>query len=277
MTRWLVRFGYDGAGFAGWARQPGLRTVEGVLREGIPRTGVAPTAEAAELSVASRTDRGVSAQGNALALTSPLPAAAVLRALNGIAPEIFFTAVREVPTGFSARAATSRSYRYFEPAEGHRLERWREAAARIHGEVDVRSFGRELPIDRPTLRAVEHIRIRQSGRRWFLVDVQAPSFVWGMVRKIVAALRRVDEGSLSLAQLEAALRGEHRLTLPLAEPEGLVLREVRYPGRWALVWRGPNRNQTRYFSEVTRRARVREAVALELVRRPGASLPRRSA
>ncbi|HEY6238704.1 MAG TPA: tRNA pseudouridine(38-40) synthase TruA, partial [Thermoplasmata archaeon] len=57
--RWLVRFGYDGSGFAGWARQPGRRTVEGELHEGIVRAKVAASAEAARPRVASRTDRGV--------------------------------------------------------------------------------------------------------------------------------------------------------------------------------------------------------------------------
>jgi tRNA pseudouridine38-40 synthase len=260
MARWLVRFGYDGAGFAGWARQPGFRTVEGVLREGMTRTGVAPTTEAAGLAVASRTDRGVSARANALTLSSALPAAAVLRALNGIAPEIFFTAISEVSSEFSARTASSRWYRYFEPAEGHRLERWREAATKFQGEVDVRSFGRALPVGHPTLRTVDRIRVHRSRTGWFLVDIRAASFVWGMVRKIIAALRKVDDGSLTLARLEGALRGEHRLTLPLAEPEGLVLWDVTYPVRWSGQWGGPNRTQTRYFAELVRRARVREMV-----------------
>jgi tRNA pseudouridine38-40 synthase len=266
MTRWLIRFGYDGSGFAGWARQPGLRTVEGTLREGIPRTGVATTIEAAGLAVASRTDRGVSARGNALTLTSRLPASAVLRALNGIAPEIFFRAISEVPPEFSVRAATVRRYRYFEPAAGHRLGRWQRAAAKFRGEVDVRSFGRDLPVDRPTLRVVEEVRVRPLGTRWLQVDVRAPSFVWGMVRKIVAALRKVDAGQLALPQLEAALRGAERLTLPLAEPEGLVLWEVTYPVRWSDRWAGPNRAQTRYFAELTRHARLQETIARELSR-----------
>lgn len=266
MARYLVRFGYDGAGFAGWARQPGLRTVEGVLREGISRTGVAATAETAELAVASRTDRGVSARANALTLTSSLSAAAVLRALNGIAPEIFCTAIREVATGFSARAATIRWYRYFEPAEGHDVERWQQAATKFHGDVDVRSFGRDLSAGRLSLRTIQEVRVRRFRTRWLLVDLRAPSFVWGMVRKIIAALRQVDDGRLSIERLEGALRGEHRLTLPLAEPEGLVLWEVSYPGRWSQTWAGPNRSQTRYFAEQTRRARIRQVVGQHLYR-----------
>ena len=264
MSRWLVRFGYDGTGFAGWARQPGLRTVEGVLREGIPRTGVASTVEAAGLAVASRTDRGVSARANALTLASGLPATAVLRTLNGIAPDIFFTAICPVPDDFSARAATGRWYRYFEPAEGHALERWKQAAARLQGEIDVRSFGRDVPTEGPALRTIDAVQVRRSGSRWFVVDVRAPSFVWGMVRKLIAALRRVDEGTLSLARFEGALHGEHRLTLPLAEPEGLVLWEVLYPFQWSREWGGPNRGQARYLADLVWHARVREAIGREL-------------
>jgi tRNA pseudouridine38-40 synthase len=276
MTRWLVRFGYDGAGFTGWARQPGLRTVEGVLRERIPRVGVAPTTDAASLAVASRTDRGVSARGNALTITSALPAAGVLRALNGVAPDIFFTAITEVPFDFSARAASNRWYRYFEPAERHRIGRWREAAAKFQGEVDVRSFGRDLPADRPTVRTIDSVQVHRSGSRWIVVDVRAPSFVWGMVRKIISALRKVDDGTLGLPRLVGTLRGEHRLTLPLAEPDGLVLWEVGYPVKWSREWGGPNRAQGRYFAEMMRRARLREILARELSRRSRRGAARRA-
>lgn len=264
MSRWLVRFGYDGLGFAGWARQPGLRTVEGALREGIPRTGVALTIEEARLTVASRTDRGVSARANALTLQSGLPPTAVLRALNGIAPDIFFSAIAPVPDDFSARAATARWYRYFEPSEGHDIARWKEAATRFQGEVDVRSFGRDLAADRPALRRIDSVRVRRSGSHWLWVDVRGPSFVWGMVRKIIAALRKIGAGTLALARLEAALRGEERLTLPLAEPEGLVLWEVVYPVRWYREWDGPTRAQSRHLTDLTIRARLREAIGSSL-------------
>lgn len=238
---------------------------------------MAPSIEAAGLTVASRTDRGVSARANALALTSTLPAAALMRALNGIAPEIAFTAICEVPPEFSARAATGRWYRYFEPAEGHSMERWQAGAARFRGEIDVRSFGRDTPLERLTFRTIDSVRVHQSGARWLVVDIRAPSFVWGMVRKIIAALGKVDDGTLSLAALEAALRGERRLTLPLAPPEGLVLWNVRYPVQWFRTWGGPNRGQARYLTGLVRRARLRESIGRELLRQPvdGTGRPRR--
>jgi tRNA pseudouridine38-40 synthase len=48
---------YDGAGFRGWARQPGQRTVQGVLEAGLAQV----LREEIQLTVAGRTDTGVHA------------------------------------------------------------------------------------------------------------------------------------------------------------------------------------------------------------------------
>ena len=248
--RWLVRFGYDGSGFSGWARQPAGRTVEGVLRDGLRRRGIVPTLDEAHLEVASRTDRGVSARANALALWSGISGGPLLRRLNAISPELFFTAARPIPQDFRVRAAIRRVYRYFEPGPMPDLEGWRRAARLFQGRVDVRSFGRGLPGRSPQWRTVESVVVEPLGDGR-LIEVRAPSFVWGMVRKIVGALREVERGRLPLSRLEAAIAGETRLTLPMAEPEGLVLWEVEYPVGWETPWGGPNRHQTS-FARTTR-------------------------
>jgi tRNA pseudouridine38-40 synthase len=251
--RWLVRFGYDGTVFAGWARQPGLRTVEGELRRGLGRH--ARTASI-RLEVASRTDRGVSARANALALDSELSGPALLRQLNGISPEIFCTAAAPIPPEFRVRAAIRRHYRYFLPGEVGSLGLWRSAARLFRGTVDVRSFGRSIPPGAPCWRTVEEVAVAEH-RGGLVLEIRAPSFVWGMVRKIVAALQEVDRGRLSLTNLEAALRGERRLNLPLAPPEGLVLWEVEYPMPWTVRWTGPNRRQAAYRSALAQSLWIR--------------------
>jgi tRNA pseudouridine38-40 synthase len=242
--RWLIRFGYDGSGFYGWARQPGLRTVEGEIRAGLVRQGVATSPAAARLEVASRTDRGVHARANVLAVSSDRSGPSLLRGFNGIAPDIFCTAAVPVPEGLRVRHAVRRVYRYFEPRDPVALESWQEAARLFRGPVDVRSFGRGLRADSPTVRTMESVEVR-AVPGGLVIEFRAPSFVWGMVRKMVGAMREYDGGRLSLTHLRAALEGKERLTLPLAEPERLVLWEVEYPISWTIAWSGPNRHQSK--------------------------------
>jgi len=241
-TRWLVRFGYDGTAYYGWARQPGLRTVEGEILRAIKRRGIEPSVLSPEIQVASRTDRGVSAVGNALVLSSTLSPPALLRFLNGAEPDIFFSAVSAVPESFRVRSATRRVYRYFQAEGDHDFRKWRAVAGRFSGRIDVRSFGRAQPTGTPVWRTIESVTVtsRPGGA---LIEIRAPSFVWGMVRKIVAALREVDGGRVSIDRLDAALQGRTRLTLPMAEPEPLVLWGVEYDLPWEYFWAGPNRRQ----------------------------------
>lgn len=240
--RWLVRFGYDGSRFFGWARQPGLRTVEGELLAGVLRQGVVVSLDAARLEVASRTDRGVSARANALAVSTERSGAVLLRCLNGIAPDVFFTAAVPIPESFRVRGAVRRIYRYYEPGPATTARRWRETSHLFVGSIDVRSLGRGLRRESPIVRTVEAVEVNEVPGG-LMVEVRAPSFEWGMVRKIIGALRECASGRLPESRLRAALDGRERLTLPLAEPERLLLWEVVYSIPWTVTWTGPNRHQ----------------------------------
>ena len=129
---------YDGTDFAGWAEQPGLRTVCGELRAALATLFRAPVA----VVVAGRTDAGVHAAGQvahidvdgaALAALAPRPqrvrpgirageyatapadgCAGLLNRLAGLLPaDVRVTAVTPAPAGFDARfAALRRHYRY---------------------------------------------------------------------------------------------------------------------------------------------------------------------
>jgi tRNA pseudouridine38-40 synthase len=235
--------------------------VEGEILRYLSRHRVARPAST--VAVASRTDRGVSAVGNALTLESPLIGPTLLKALNGISPAIFFTAASEVPEGFRVRGATRRVYRYFEPTPPHDLGRVTEAARLFVGTVDVRSFGRGLPTSTPVWRSLDRVDVRTASGGP-IVEVQAPSFVWGMVRKIVAALREIDAGRLALPRLAAALAGKERLTLPMAEPEPLVLWTVEYGVPWSYWWSGPNRHQSRWWSTLRQGLAARQRVLAAL-------------
>ncbi len=110
MATFRLDIAYDGARFRGWARQPGLRTVQGELEDALAKVIGEPVA----LTVAGRTDAGVHALAQVASFTTgrevPASLPAALNALTG--PDLAITAVTAAP-GFDARRqARSRRYRY---------------------------------------------------------------------------------------------------------------------------------------------------------------------
>ena len=256
VQRWLLRFGYDGQGYRGWARQPGQRTIEGTLREGLIHSGLVRTMASPDVEVASRTDAGVSARSNALALSTTLPVDALLRALNGLSETIFFTAGRPIPKRFRVRHALWREYRYYLPGDRSRARGLARVLRSLPLELDVRTFGRGLSSARPVRRTIDSARVRFDGQG-VRIDLRARSFVWGMVRKIVGGLLWCESGQLAIDDLVEAAKGRRRLSLPLAPADALLLWEVRYPGRWPTWYRPSTREQNAHLSESVRKAEVR--------------------
>jgi tRNA pseudouridine38-40 synthase len=127
---------YDGAGLHGWAKQPGLLTVEGALETALRTVlGRAPA-----LQVAGRTDAGVHARRQVVSLA--LPAGADLdrmrMSLNALTPPgIAVTRIAPAPRGFDARhQAVSRSYRYYVCDRGVVPPFWKNYCWAVYGAVD---------------------------------------------------------------------------------------------------------------------------------------------
>ena len=112
MTVLRLDLEYDGADFHGWAAQPGLRTVEGVLTDALrvfwPHSG--------RPAVAGRTDAGVHAWGQVVSFRTqpgldPWKLAAAVTSMLG--PEIVVRSCELVDPGFDARhSALWRKYCY---------------------------------------------------------------------------------------------------------------------------------------------------------------------
>ncbi len=230
---------YDGSGFCGWARQPGLRTVEGTMRDALDV--VFPRWDG--LTVAGRTDTGVHATGQvcSTAVEGGPPLERCVEALNVALPhDIAAIAVESAADGFHARfSARSRSYRYVvlnrrerAPLEAQRSLWWPrpldddalcDAAALLPGQHDFRAF---TPTE--TLHTVLRREIRAASwqRRsdHLHFTVTADSFLRRMVRTLVGTmLERGSEGLVEL--LDGRPRAEAGLTAP---PWGLYLEHVEY-------------------------------------------------
>src|SRR5256886_6234112 len=156
MTRLKITLEYDGTGFRGWATQPGLRTVEGVVRNAFDRI----FSSWSELAVAGRTDTGVHALAQVASVEAEggPPANRAAEALNAELPDdVAVSEVEPVASDFHARhSARARSYRYRiyrrrspSPFEANRSwwyprpldeERLAESADLLVGEHDFRAF-----------------------------------------------------------------------------------------------------------------------------------------
>jgi tRNA pseudouridine38-40 synthase len=233
---------YDGSGFHGWARQPGLRTVEGTVREALAATF--PRWDA--LAVAGRTDTGVHATGQvaSVAVEGGPPPRAAADALSTALPEdVAVVAAEEVPDVFDARlSALARSYRYRvllrrarSPLEARRALWWkrpldlgalREAAALVVGEHDFRAFTPTESQHGVFVRVVAAADWEQVGERLELT-ITADSFLRHMVRTLVGTM--LEAGVAAPARIENLLdarpRSEAGLTAP---PHGLYLERVHY-------------------------------------------------
>ena len=234
---------YDGAGFRGWARQPGQRTVQGELETALTTV----LREPVELTVAGRTDTGVHAKGQVASfLTSADPPEDLMLRLNGIGPDdIAVTAAEAVHDGFDARHdAKARSYRYrvlarsapspFERGKAlwwpHRVDR--EAldacAAALPGTHDFTAF---------TPTQTDHVRFERDVRAasWqqegdiLSFRITADAFMRNMVRVLVGTQLEVASGRRSAESFIQLLSGAPRTAAgDTAPPHGLYLESVSY-------------------------------------------------
>jgi len=230
---------YDGTGFRGWAAQPRLRTVEGVVREALDRV----FSTGSELAVAGRTDTGVHALAQVASVEAeggPPPERAA-EALNAELPDdLAVSGVEPVPPEFHARrSAQARSYRYRiyrrrtpSPFEAHRSwwyprpldeDRLPESADLLLGEHDFRAFTPAETKHRVFTRTIESAVWHRRGDA-LEPELTADSFIRHRVRTPVPTM--LEPPPEDLTRMPAGRdRAEAGTTAP---PWGLYLVSVRY-------------------------------------------------
>lgn len=238
---------YDGAGFHGWQRQPGLRTVQETVQQVAQRVLGHP------LSVigASRTDSGVHARGQVahLRTTTTIPVDNLRRAIGHRLPaDVAIVDAREAPPGFHAiRHAREKLYRYrifndsrrpIEQMHDRRcwhvwapldLDRMRAAAALLCGRHDFSAFAAAGNQREHNVRTVTRIDVRRRFSE-LLIDVRGDGFVYNQVRNMVGTLVEIARGRWAPERIEAILAARDRqMAGPTAPPEGLCLQWIAYP------------------------------------------------
>lgn len=249
---------YDGTGFRGWARQPGLRTVQGTLEGAIGRIlGGDP-----RLVVAGRTDAGVHASGQVahLDLTeaqqarlaksrNPAPEALAPR-VNGVLgqyPDVAVHRTAAAADGFDARfSAVWRRYSYriadrvagYDPLTrdntttvGARLDAAAmDAAARsLTGLHDFAAYCKPRD-EATTIRTLLEFDWRRDDTGILIANVKADAFCHSMVRALVGACVAVGEDRLDVDDLaEIRDAGMRTSDFKVLAARGLTLTEVGYP------------------------------------------------
>jgi tRNA pseudouridine38-40 synthase len=240
MQRLKLTLEYDGTDFVGWARQPGLRTVEAELREALRRV----FASFDELIVAGRTDAGVHALGQAVSVAvggrGPATEHAAA-ALNAVLPsDVAVLSAEDVPDDFNARfSASGRSYRYRvltarhaaplrrarvhhypRPLDEHDLD---ASAAVIVGEHDFEAFTKTKTHHDSFICTVRRATWRRTGDE-LIFEIDASRFLRHMIRSLVGTMLEQSPEDIR-ALLASGNRNDAGTTAP---GRGLYLVSVAY-------------------------------------------------
>lgn len=239
---------YDGGRFAGWQRQPVVRTVQGDMEVALARL----CATAIPAIGAGRTDAGVHARGQGVGVRVPARwnPDTLRRAINAVLPDDIWVAEahRMVPDFHPRRSAIARRYDYLigtdEAARSPFRRRYEWAVrhpldpAALQGEADsvlgehtFRAFAvaNTAPADDHHRCIIQHARWVERDGGW-VFEVAANRFLHHMVRFLVGTMVEVAQGRRPRGTIARLLVAPDNASTPAPAPaHGLSLRTVTYP------------------------------------------------
>lgn len=243
MSTSAVLLAYDGTSFAGYAAQPGRRTVQGEFESALRSVSGVDVATTA----AGRTDAGVHALGQVVSFDTPDGWApdSLGRALGSVLPpDISVLDVQVTPEGFSARySAQARTYVYllWTHRAGHPLidrfvvheprlvdaEAMDTVLREMMGTHDFTSMAR-VRVDQDPVRTVLDAGAERDGDL-VRCRITAHSFLHQMVRSMVGTALDVALGRRSPGSVPDVLaRRDRSAAGKVMPPHGLSLVDVTY-------------------------------------------------
>ena len=230
---------YDGSGFAGWAAQPGLKTVQGELEWGLETVLRHPV----KTTVAGRTDRGVHAWGQVVSYEGNPPRLASINAITD--SKLTVLSAESVPDGFNARCdALSRTYCYRillrktpSALESKRALWWpypcdRDALdACASALIGTKNFTAFTPTQTTHVRFERDIFKSEWRDYGDVIEfwIEADAFMRHMNRILIGTMLQVAGGRRSLESFCKLLMGQSReFSGPTAPPFGLYFAGASY-------------------------------------------------
>ena len=250
----LLTIEYDGSGFSGWQRQPGVRTVQGELERVLSKVcGCEIT-----INGTSRTDAGVHALGQRASFKGEfgIPTDRIMLAANNLlaggqnaqkaVSDVRITEVREMPPDFHARFdSKGKTYRYVilnaeEPDIFRRnyccqvrkpldTDRMKEAATHIEGTQDFKCFQAAGGNERlTTVRTIHRVDIHREDEN-VIIEVTGDGFLYNMVRIIAGTLIEIGLEKKLPEEIPGIIEGRDRQRAGYTAPaEGLYLVRIYY-------------------------------------------------
>ena len=251
MSRYKARIAYDGTNFHGFAPNPGVATVAGLIQTALEKVlGVE-----IKITCAGRTDAGVHARRQVISFDAePIDIKQLEKSLNRLcAPHVSILSLEETVPNFDARfSAKSRTYRYqilnqdyvdpflqrfvWHVRDRLDVKSMQEASSLLIGEHDFSSFCRKRivkieseKIEASLVREVQSLEILQTDKNIIEIWATATSFCHQMVRSITGTLVDVGLGKIEINKIEAILAEKDRNAAGrVAPPQGLTLMDVAY-------------------------------------------------
>ena len=234
--RYLFKFYYTGSKkFFGSQRQKDLLTVEGYLLNTLKETKYIESMERSKIEFASRTDRFVSAKGNAFAFnTLKLP---ILMEINRALPnEIGLWAYREVPQNFFSRYnAVYRHYKYIVPQTLTFLKKKKnidvnlmhKACKKLVGKHNFRNFAKIEKSEKKFIRDMDSVNLSILND-YIVFDFKSRAFLRQQIRRMVRKILELGIGDINYEQFLKLFDDSIDMSYQPADPKGLILWDVKY-------------------------------------------------
>ena len=225
--RVAVKCAYDGRKYFGFARQPGLQTVEGEILHRLEKHGLIVDPKQSHFQYASRTDKAVSALGTVIAFDTASFSITHLKDLQKDEQRVLFYGWALVDADFYPRYAKLRVYRYYLKKTTFSIDKILPILSLFTGTHNFSNFAR-IEESKDPLRTIENIVVTPT-EHFFIIDFYAQTYLWHQIRRIISAVEKAAIGKITNDEVVHALtHPDEKVDFGVASAPPLILKDVVY-------------------------------------------------
>lgn len=236
MIRVALKIAYIGEFFFGSQRQKNFITIDGEIIRCLKTLNIIEDEKKNKYYSCCRTDTGVNAITYVVTFDTNIEVS-YPKMINSIIKEnIFVYSYSIVPLNFHPRySATNRSYLYIMNNLNYDIEIMKAGAKLLLGKHDFYNFCKNNK-NIVTTRTINKINISLVSNKIY-VTIEASSFLWKMVRKIIYSLSLIGQKERNIDWILKLLNpSKYNENLKCMPSNGLILKNIEYKN-YLLFWR----------------------------------------